>query len=67
MDALNGLLLLKEVKDQQVDAQFHNYFELSVKTLKKIIRMMCRTLKNKKLPLLEKWKPPDQQVKGLPC
>ena len=52
--ASDCLLQLKEAKDHPVDTQFRYYCERSVQVLKKIIRMMCRTLRNQKLPLLEK-------------
>ena len=54
VDASDRLLHLKEVKDQPLDVQYRNYCERLVQILKKIIRMMCRTLKIQKLPLLEK-------------
>ena len=54
VDESNGLLQLQEVTDASVDGQFRNYVEESVQILKKIIRIISQTLKNEKLPVLEK-------------
>ena len=49
-----GLLKFKEGVVHQVNSQYCNYCERAVQIVKKGVRMMKRTLKNQKLPVLQK-------------
>ena len=49
-----GLLTFKEAVVHQVNSQYRNYYERVVQMVKKVVRMMMRTLKNQKLLVLQK-------------
>ena len=50
----NVLLELEEVVDAPVQSQYRNYVERGIHIIKKLVRVMTRTLKNEKGPILEK-------------
>ena len=50
----NGLLELEAVTDALVEFQYRNYVERGIQVIRKLVRLMTRTLKCEKLPFLER-------------
>ena len=48
------LLELEAVTSAPVESQYRNYVEQGIQVIKKLVTVMTRTLKNEKLPILER-------------